>query len=95
MVSKLSFRSEAELARYVEEQRGTIVPGRNGFRRILDPEGMVRAMVPRPNGSIEVTEFATPFHTRAAYSKGHVGQPVERRDEGLRGRQWPQRYMLD
>jgi len=97
MVSrKVIFSSEAELGRYVEEQKGRIVPGRNGFRKILDPEGMVRANIARNHdGSFSGSEFSTPFHTREAYSKGHVGQPVERRDENLRGRQWPQRYMLE
>jgi hypothetical protein len=97
MVSrKITFSSEAELGRYVEEQRGRMVQGRNGFRKILDPEGMVRANVARqPDGSLSGSEFATPFHTREAYSKGHVGQPIERRDQNLRGRQWPQGYMLD
>lgn len=96
MVSrKITFSSEAELGGYVEQQQGRIVPGRNGFRKILDPEGMVRAMVPRSNGQIVAHEFSTPFHTRKAYSKGHVGQPIERRDQNLRGRQWPQGYMLD
>lgn len=96
MVRKITFSSEAELGRYVEEQRGRVVPGRNGFRRILDPEGMVRANVTRHHdGSLSGSEFSTPFHTRGAYSKGHVGQPVEKRDETLRGRFWPQRQMLD
>jgi hypothetical protein len=93
---KVIFSSEAELGRYVKEQQGTVVTVRVGFRKILDPEGMIRANVANQlNGSFSGSEFTTPFHTREAYAKGHVGQPVERRGENLRGRQWPQRYMLD